>query len=155
MRLVNPFYNNTKENITYCYNCCRAARDLLTEAGTFSFSFNSAFRILLIARITSALFGIIPDCDEVFNYWEPLHYLQHGTGMQTWEYSPEFGIRTWAYIVVHSIVATLANILATHKVKIDIFNACIKELSMAVYLFRVKLNVCYFICRCKCFIFYV
>ncbi|KAG2226371.1 hypothetical protein INT45_000539 [Circinella minor] len=96
----------------------RAARDLLTEAGTFSFSFNSAFRILLIARITSALFGVIQDCDEVFNYWEPLHYLQHGTGMQTWEYSPEFGIRTWAYIAVHSIVATLANILATHKMQL-------------------------------------
>ncbi|KAI9484605.1 Alg9-like mannosyltransferase family-domain-containing protein [Zychaea mexicana] len=96
----------------------RAARDLLTEAGTFSFSFNSAFRILLIARITSALFGVIQDCDEVFNYWEPLHYLQHGTGMETWEYSPEFGIRSWAYILVHSIVATAVSILATHKMQV-------------------------------------
>ncbi|KAI8148525.1 Alg9-like mannosyltransferase family-domain-containing protein [Fennellomyces sp. T-0311] len=99
-------------------NAARAAHDLLTEAGTFSFSFSSALRILLIARITSALFGVIQDCDEVYNYWEPLHYLQHGTGMQTWEYSPEFGIRSWAYIVLHWIVASLTTILATHKLQV-------------------------------------
>jgi alpha-1,2-mannosyltransferase len=45
-----------------------------------------AFAILLVARLFSSLFNIIHDCDEVFNYWEPLHYLLYGFGMQTWEY---------------------------------------------------------------------
>lgn len=31
--------------------------------------------ILLTARIISAYWGHIADCDETYNYWEPLHYL--------------------------------------------------------------------------------
>ena len=30
-------------------------------------------------RMTCANRMPIMDCDEVFNYWEPLHYLQYGT----------------------------------------------------------------------------
>ena len=40
----------------------------------------------------------IQDCDEVFNYWEPLHYMLHGFGFQTWEYSPRFALRSWGFI---------------------------------------------------------
>jgi alpha-1,2-mannosyltransferase len=40
----------------------------------------------------------------VFNYWEPTHYLNHGYGLQTWEYSPEYAIRSWAYTGIHSLV---------------------------------------------------
>lgn len=32
-----------------------------------------------------------------------LHYLLHGTGFQTWEYSPAYGIRSYAYILLHSL----------------------------------------------------
>ena len=39
-----------------------------------------------MARSTSAAFNIVHDCDEIYNYWEPLHYLLYGYGMQTWEY---------------------------------------------------------------------
>ena len=45
-----------------------------------------AFVCLLVPRILSALYNIIHDCDEVYNYWEPLHFLLYGHGMQTWEY---------------------------------------------------------------------
>ena len=44
------------------------------------------FACLLVPRLLSALLNIIHDCDEVFNYWEPLHFLLYGHGMQTWEY---------------------------------------------------------------------
>ncbi len=44
------------------------------------------FLCLLLPRILSALYNIIHDCDEVYNYWEPLHFLLYGHGMQTWEY---------------------------------------------------------------------
>jgi len=40
----------------------------------------------------------------VFNYWEPAHYLTHGYGLQTWEYSPVYAIRSWAYVGLHAIV---------------------------------------------------
>lgn len=42
--------------------------------------------VLAAARVIGAAFYIVHDCDEVFNYWEPLHFLVNGTGMQTWEY---------------------------------------------------------------------
>jgi hypothetical protein len=37
-------------------------------------------------RLVSARYNLIHDCDEVFNFWEPLHYLLYGYGKQTWEY---------------------------------------------------------------------
>jgi hypothetical protein len=42
--------------------------------------------VLLTARLLSAAYNIVHDCDEVYNYWEPLHFLLYGYGMQTWEY---------------------------------------------------------------------
>jgi len=42
--------------------------------------------LLFPARLLSVYFNIVHDCDEVFNYWEPLHYLLYGYGLQTWEY---------------------------------------------------------------------
>ena len=49
-------------------------------------SLKLAFVLLLCARLTSAFYNIITDCDETYNYWEPLHYLMYGFGMQTWEW---------------------------------------------------------------------
>jgi len=40
------------------------------------------------------------DLFAVFNYWEPLHYLYKGYGFQTWETSPQFAIRSWAYTLL-------------------------------------------------------
>jgi hypothetical protein len=36
--------------------------------------------------LVSARYNLVHDCDEVFNFWEPLHYLLYGYGKQTWEY---------------------------------------------------------------------
>ncbi|KAL7581607.1 hypothetical protein ACA910_022163 [Epithemia clementina (nom. ined.)] len=53
------------------------------------------------------------DCDEVYNYWEPLHFVIYNNdgaedyghsagnssrGLQTWEYANEYALRTYAYI---------------------------------------------------------
>lgn len=59
----------------------------------------------------AALFAPIQDCDETFNYWEPAHYLSHGYGLQTWEYSPEYAIRSWLYIVLHAIPGNFRRLL--------------------------------------------
>lgn len=42
--------------------------------------------VLGCLRHMSATSNIVHDCDEVFNYWEPLHYLLYKSGFQTWEY---------------------------------------------------------------------
>ena len=44
----------------------------------------------------------------VFNFFEPLHYYTFNTGFQTWELSPEYSIRSWAYILLHWPLAHLA-----------------------------------------------
>ena len=71
-------------------------------ADLWSPQFGTAFKYLLVVRLVAAVaMPFIADCDEVFNFWEPLHYLQFGYGHQTWEYAPEFSIRTWAYISMY------------------------------------------------------
>lgn len=63
------------------------------------------FLALGLLRHMSASSNIIHDCDEVFNYWEPLHYLLYKSGFQTWEYSSEFGLRSYLYLFFHMLVA--------------------------------------------------
>lgn len=64
---------------------------------------NPTTEILLFgARFLSSFYAPIQDCDEVFNYWEPLHYYMYGVGFQTWEYTTTYGLRSWAYILVHA-----------------------------------------------------
>ncbi len=61
-----------------------------------------AFVLLAVVRLGFAWWmPVISDCDETFNFWEPLHYLHHGYGLQTWEYSPTYAIRSWSYILLH------------------------------------------------------
>ncbi|TPP39744.1 Mannosyltransferase [Fasciola gigantica] len=59
------------------------------------------FKIALFANLISVLFNVINDCDETYNYWEPLHFIVtqgHGGGFQTWEYSPSYGLRSYLYL---------------------------------------------------------
>ncbi|KAJ2253836.1 hypothetical protein GGI13_002482 [Coemansia sp. RSA 455] len=47
------------------------------------------------------------DCDEVFNYWEPLHFLHFGWGKQTWEYAPQYALRSYGYLELHRVLILL------------------------------------------------
>lgn len=47
----------------------------------------------------------------MFNYWEPTHFLTHGFGLQTWEYSPEYAIRSWAYVALHAALINAVSAL--------------------------------------------
>ncbi|CUM67131.1 uncharacterized protein PRCAT00004821001 [Priceomyces carsonii] len=62
-------------------------------------------------RLYSALYMIISDCDETFNYWEPLNMLTRGFGKETWEYSPEYAIRSYAYLIPYYILSYPVNYL--------------------------------------------
>ncbi|KAI0398468.1 glycosyltransferase family 22 protein [Xylariaceae sp. FL0594] len=71
----------------------------------------NAFYVFLFVNISAALFAPILDCDETFNYWEPTHYLSHGYGLQTWEYSPDYAIRSWFYVSLHAILGNFRRLL--------------------------------------------
>jgi len=63
-----------------------------------------AFYIFFAAHALAAFYAPIQDCDEVYNYWEPTHYLNHGHGLQTWEYAPEYALRSWLYTSLHATI---------------------------------------------------
>jgi alpha-1,2-mannosyltransferase len=63
------------------------------------------FLVLCLIRVLGALTNGIADCDETYNYWEPLHFLLYGKGLQTWEYSPTFAIRSYAFLYPFAAVA--------------------------------------------------
>ena len=70
-------------------------------------SWRTALGILVCVRVLIACVMIISDCDEVYNYWEPVHLLSASTtpkAFETWEYAPQYAIRSWAYITLHAIV---------------------------------------------------
>jgi alpha-1,2-mannosyltransferase len=87
----------------------KAIASFITNTGS-SFNYligKSSIKFLASVRICSALWSIISDCDETFNYWEPMHFLVEGWGLQTWEYSPLYAIRSYAYLWIHSIPSVL------------------------------------------------
>ena len=55
-------------------------------AAEWSPSTVAALRLFLAVQLVASLYSYISDCDEVFNYWEPTHFLQYGRALQTWEY---------------------------------------------------------------------
>ncbi|AAF99843.1 Hypothetical protein [Arabidopsis thaliana] len=67
------------------------------------------FIALCYLRYMSATSNIIHDCDEVFNYWEPLHYILYKSGFQTWEYSSNFALRSYLYILFHELAGRPAS----------------------------------------------
>lgn len=82
----------------------------------------TVYVLLASIRIFAAIVNGIADCDETYNYWEPLHMVLHGSGMQTWEYSPEFGIRSYAFLLPYAGVARLGSALVAFWFG-DIFRA--------------------------------
>lgn len=76
---------------------------------------NITLYVFLISNAIAAFLAPIQDCDEVFNFWEPTHYLDHGYGLQTWEYSPVYSIRSWLYVTIHAIVGKAASLTLVTK----------------------------------------
>ncbi|KAK1321438.1 Dol-P-Man:Man(6)GlcNAc(2)-PP-Dol alpha-1,2-mannosyltransferase [Acorus calamus] len=81
------------------------------EEGGGSLDWKIPFVALAFLRYMSATSNIIHDCDETFNYWEPLHYLLYRSGFQTWEYSAEFALRSYLYLLFQALVAAPASFL--------------------------------------------
>ncbi|XP_064486177.1 alpha-1,2-mannosyltransferase ALG9-like [Ornithodoros turicata] len=86
----------------------------------------TAFKALLSARLCAAVWSNISDCDETYNYWEPTHFLMYGEGMQTWEYSPAYAIRSYAYLWLHALPGLFySSLLQSNRVLVFYFMRCI------------------------------
>ena len=72
----------------------------------------------------SALFAFaasvnhIDDTDETYGYYEPIHYLLYGVGMQTWEYSPEYSIRSYAFLAPFAAVGAVLKAVGFTKLQV-------------------------------------
>ncbi|KAI0035168.1 asparagine-linked glycosylation 9 protein isoform a [Vararia minispora EC-137] len=110
-----------------------------TARPPFTPSFSLAVRVLLLMRVTAAMYSNIADCDEVFNFWEPLHYLDRGYGFQTWETSPVYAIRSWAYILLHYVPAKVLSWAIREDSKRAAFFAVRMTLATASTLCEAKL----------------
>ena len=65
-------------------------------------------------RTIFALTNLVWDCDETYNYWEPMHMLAYGSGAQTWEYSPVYALRSYLYLLIHLLPVSPLIYLHTH-----------------------------------------
>ncbi|GFT42058.1 alpha-1,2-mannosyltransferase ALG9 [Nephila pilipes] len=100
----------------------------------------TAFKLLMSLRLCAAVWSNISDCDEVYNYWEPMHFLIQGQGFQTWEYSPQYAIRSYAYLWLHAIPSYIySTFLQSNKILVFYFLRCSLAFCCAlseVYFFR-------------------
>lgn len=60
----------------------------------------------MLIRLYCGFYMIISDCDETYNYWEPLNLIFRGFGKQTWEYSPTYAIRSYAYLIPYYLATS-------------------------------------------------
>lgn len=67
----------------------------------------AAFLLLSLTHYFAASFLPISDCDETFNFVEPIHYLLYGSGKQTWEMCSWFALRSWLFLWIYAWPAVL------------------------------------------------
>lgn len=82
------------------------------------------FPLLLAVYTISAWHMVILDCDETFNYLEPLHFLLQGHGFQTWEYAPSFALRPYSFLLPFAKILSILGktFKITDKVNTFAFN---------------------------------
>lgn len=117
--------------------------DESVDSGLIYPGVDTAFKLILSARFCSAIWCHITDCDETYNYWEPSHYLLYGTGQQTWEYSPQYALRSYMYLLIHMVPAKLYHyLLEPNPILVFYFVRCLLCMGCAfseVYFYK---NVC-------------
>lgn len=83
-------------------------------------SFLVLFAVFGVMNGIGARLSHIDDTDETFGYWEVLHYLLYGRGMQTWEYSPEYAIRTYSFMSPMYICGRM--LISLGATKLEVFH---------------------------------
>ncbi|KAJ1679218.1 mannosyltransferase, partial [Spiromyces aspiralis] len=87
----------------------------------FTPSWTLTFRIISLIRIMGAFTAPIQDCDEVYNYWEPVHLIHFGYGKQTWEYGPQFALRSWAFSWIYALIGYVSHFFFALRFKHQLF----------------------------------
>jgi len=59
-----------------------------------------------VRLVATAVLPVISDCDQTFNYEEPTHAVMYARGLQTWEYAPQYALRSYAYVGAHGLLAS-------------------------------------------------
>ncbi|KPA75822.1 putative mitochondrial dolichyl-P-Man:GDP-Man5GlcNAc2-PP-dolichyl alpha-1,2-mannosyltransferase [Leptomonas pyrrhocoris] len=67
----------------------------------------AAFLLLSLTHYFASAFLPMADCDETFNYIEPVHYLLYGSGKQTWELCERYALRSWLFLWIYAWPAVL------------------------------------------------
>lgn len=62
----------------------------------------AAFLLLALTHYFAAAFLPVADCDETFNFIEPIHYLLYGSGKQTWELCTQYALRSWLFSWIYA-----------------------------------------------------
>ncbi|XP_055698736.1 alpha-1,2-mannosyltransferase ALG9 [Phlebotomus papatasi] len=107
------------------------------------FGHDSAIKLLFTTRLFAAIWSHISDCDETFNYWDPLHYMIYGKGLQTWEYSPEYALRSYTYLMMCGLPAWFYNsIYIPNPMLMFYFVRCILGIVCAIVEFHFYKAVC-------------
>ena len=65
-------------------------------------SHSRLFLVLFTFRVSSAFHNLIHDCDETFQTIEPVHFLLCDTGLQSWELSGKYKLRSYLYVLLHA-----------------------------------------------------
>lgn len=112
---ATPYSIPISFNLHFSRSPIHSEKALLINPKSLTPDVGVVLKAFLSARFCAALWSHITDCDETYNYWEPLHYLVYGNGMQTWEYSPEFALRSYTYILIHAVPAFLYDALFKPK----------------------------------------
>ena len=81
-----------------------------------------AFAIFLLTTIVyggiASRLNHVDDTDETYGYWEVLHYLLYGHGMQTWEYAPAYAIRTYSFVAPMYLIGEFLKYLQLPKIAV-------------------------------------
>ena len=84
-----------------------------------SYQIRICLLIIILSYRTSTLpSNLLTDCDEVYNYYEPLHFVLYGYGLQTWEYAEEYALRTYAYLMPAAGVVKAVTVVLQPLVKL-------------------------------------
>ncbi len=73
----------------------------------------AALIALIPLRFLNAWLAGVADCDETYNYWEAVCLLAaplpFRRPLQTWEYAPEFALRSWAYVLPYAAISRIVD----------------------------------------------
>ena len=65
------------------YNSASLTRSESSSSEPWCPSMKDSLKLFLTVHCLSAAFwSTVSDCDETFNYWEPMHFLLYGKGFQ-------------------------------------------------------------------------